>query len=225
MISHLPNEKFQPAHDQGTRVSPHLPQNDQRTVSRTSTGPHKANNVVVTDKVPSNCLNFDLHPVAAVSQGLVIPSCSKKKLMGPSPAIGVSIVLCFLFVYNMVSKRSLLNFNMISRLWFLFQAYTIWIMMRLLSSHQCSTITMMHWIFLPLIKSQNFHRLTVHPMVVMKMKQSHGGWPFCTAKRLPPLDGPFQSLTEQELVFFDKPGPEYSQANANKKKRPRNDWK
>ncbi|MCD9646816.1 hypothetical protein HAX54_036999 [Datura stramonium] len=37
-------------------------------------------------------------------------------------------------------------------------------------------------------------------------------WPLYTAEtRLPPLDGPFQSLTEEELAFFDKPDPGYPQ--------------
>ncbi|WMV24542.1 hypothetical protein MTR67_017927 [Solanum verrucosum] len=34
---------------------------------------------------------------------------------------------------------------------------------------------------------------------------------------LPPLDGPFELLTEEELAFFDKPDPGYPQAYVNKK--------
>ncbi|KAK6791379.1 hypothetical protein RDI58_010460 [Solanum bulbocastanum] len=34
---------------------------------------------------------------------------------------------------------------------------------------------------------------------------------------LPPLNGPFESLTEEELAFFDKPDPGYPQAYVNKK--------
>ncbi|XP_059308470.1 uncharacterized protein LOC132059743 isoform X1 [Lycium ferocissimum] len=46
----------------------------------------------------------------------------------------------------------------------------------------------------------------------------YGGWPFRTPEtRLPPFDGPFESLTEEELAFFDNPDPDYP------RKRPRND--
>ncbi|KAK4370996.1 hypothetical protein RND71_010471 [Anisodus tanguticus] len=50
----------------------------------------------------------------------------------------------------------------------------------------------------------------------------YDGWPLYTAERLPPFDGPFESLMEEELAFFDKPDPEYPQAYEIRK-MPRND--
>lgn len=47
--------------------------------------------------------------------------------------------------------------------------------------------------------------------------QRYDGLPLYTAQRLPPLDGPFEFLTEQELDFFAKPDPEYPQAYEKKK--------
>lgn len=43
--------------------------------------------------------------------------------------------------------------------------------------------------------------------------------PLCNAEilLLPPLDGPFESLTEEDLAFFDKPDPGYPQAYENQK--------
>ncbi|OIT32866.1 hypothetical protein A4A49_55074, partial [Nicotiana attenuata] len=41
----------------------------------------------------------------------------------------------------------------------------------------------------------------------------HGAWPLYTElTKLPPFDGPFESLTEEELAFFDNPHPGYPQA-------------
>ncbi|KAJ8564636.1 hypothetical protein K7X08_001096 [Anisodus acutangulus] len=43
-------------------------------------------------------------------------------------------------------------------------------------------------------------------------------WPLYPAiTALPPLDGPFESLTEEELAFCDEPDPGYPQAYENKK--------
>ncbi|KAJ8528533.1 hypothetical protein K7X08_022225 [Anisodus acutangulus] len=80
----IPNAESQPQRDQGTMLLPPLPQNDQRTMLPTSTGPREANSDVFTDKVPSNSLNHDLHPLAASSQGSVIPGGSEKFLRRPT---------------------------------------------------------------------------------------------------------------------------------------------
>ncbi|XP_009607153.1 NAC domain containing protein 50-like [Nicotiana tabacum] len=52
------------------------------------------------------------------------------------------------------------------------------------------------------------------PSEISSSALRYGGWPLYTElTKLPPLiDGPFESLTEEELAFFDNPDPGYPQA-------------
>ncbi|MCD7467225.1 hypothetical protein HAX54_004545, partial [Datura stramonium] len=73
-----------PQHDQGTIVPTPKPQYVHRTTPPTSIGSHKTNNGVVNYKAPSNSFNCDLHPLVALSQGLVIHFYFEKNLDEPA---------------------------------------------------------------------------------------------------------------------------------------------
>ncbi|XP_060177759.1 NAC domain-containing protein 1-like [Lycium barbarum] len=67
---------------------------------------------------------------------------------------------------------------------------------------------------------KNSQDIPVIENVVIKesLTEEEFPWPLYPGlTELPPLDGPFESLTEEDLIFFDKPDPEYPQAYENKK--------
>ncbi|KAM3270285.1 putative protein isoform X2 [Capsicum chacoense] len=233
MMPHLPNAKSQLTCDQGTRHSPPLPQNDQRTKPPTLIGSHKANSGMVTDKDPNESLSCDLHPQdVASSQGLVISRYSDKILDEPTGICSFDGTIANHELGTMLPSRPQHGKQKVPPE----PQYNQQTMVPPLSgihnvnndeiSAKPPTLNR-HCVASDLPSSDQVPK---RPLVEGSPRDSHeneaavapgyDGWLLYTTERLSPFNGPFESLTEEELAFFDKPDPEYPQAY--EKKRPRN---
>ncbi|XP_009607149.1 uncharacterized protein [Nicotiana tomentosiformis] len=203
MMPHLPNANSQPQRDQGIRLPPPLPQNDERKTLPISTGPYKANNgVVVTDNGPSNSLVVPCCPEYILDEpsfdwtvanswlqdGTVLPS---------RPQHGQQTILPSLTGNNT-------NADEVS-------------VIGLTLNHLRDAQDLPSSVQLPKLPSVQASPRGSHENEAA-VAPRYDGWPLHTAEtRLPPFDGPFESLTEEELAFFDKPDPGYPEAFENKK--------